>query len=241
MINIINSNNNKEFLWNLLYENNIFSNIPNSELNNIKSIFENNINDYSLNLKLNSAEKYTQEKLIELDKSILRNIINDINEFKKTLLASKNIKSQLLKEKNHAFNNEFEKKKNDFNESIKLIKPEEIDFRINLDDPLDEEDISKKIEEIQKERELLIPIIDNSINNIDNSINIIDKNINLINKNLNLENIKKRNSKPSFNDSITNEFNSENNFNLNNRLIAIEKILEKILGNQMLILNKNTS
>lgn len=241
MTNIINSNNNKEFLWNLLYENNIFSNIPNSELNNIKNIFENNINNYSLNLKLNPAEKYTQEKLIELDKSILKNIIKDINEFKKTLFASKNIKSQLLKEKNDAFNNEFEKKKNDFNESIKLIKPEEIDFRINLDDPLGEEDISKKIEEIQKERELLIPIIDNSINIIDNSINNIDKNINLINKNLNLENIKKRNSKPSFNDSITNEFNSENNFNLNNRLIAIEKMLEKILENQIQILKKENN
>ena len=234
MTTIINSNNNKEFLWNLLYENNIFSNIPNNELNSIKNIFENNINNYSLNLKLNPAEKFTQEKLIELDKNILKNIINDINEFKKNLLTAKNIKSDLFKEKNDALNNEFEKKKNDFNESIKLVKPQEIDFRINLDDPMDEEDISKKIELIQKERDLLVvPIIDNCFN-----INIKNEDINIKNSNLNLVNLKKTTSKPNFNDMINRELISENNFNLNEKINFLEKKLEKILENQEKILEK---
>ena len=36
----INNDSNKETLWNLLFKNNVFNNIPNNEINIIKNIFE---------------------------------------------------------------------------------------------------------------------------------------------------------------------------------------------------------
>ena len=39
-----NSNNNKKLLWQLLYENNSFNNIPENQFNNVKNIFEDQIN-----------------------------------------------------------------------------------------------------------------------------------------------------------------------------------------------------
>ena len=38
--NSFNSNNNKKLLWQLLYENNSFNNIPENQFNNVKNIFE---------------------------------------------------------------------------------------------------------------------------------------------------------------------------------------------------------
>ena len=42
-LNYLNSVKNKEFLWNLLYEKNVFDNIPINMINNTKQLFEKSI------------------------------------------------------------------------------------------------------------------------------------------------------------------------------------------------------
>ena len=68
-MNLLSNNNNKEILWNALYSNQIFNNIPNTMLNDVKKIFENNINQVESNL---SIKQIDQQKLLELNKIILK-------------------------------------------------------------------------------------------------------------------------------------------------------------------------
>ena len=42
-MNILNNQQNKELLWNMLYKNKVFNNIPNKNIEEVKILFENTI------------------------------------------------------------------------------------------------------------------------------------------------------------------------------------------------------
>ena len=60
------SEKNKEFLWNILYEKNIFNGIPNNNLDKVKSLFESTITNVSENTK--------NKELIETNKVLFERI-----------------------------------------------------------------------------------------------------------------------------------------------------------------------
>ena len=61
-MNLLSNDNNKAILWNALYTNQIFSNIPNTMLNEVQIIFENNINQLEKSL---SKQEIDNSQLIE--------------------------------------------------------------------------------------------------------------------------------------------------------------------------------
>ena len=99
-MNTILSNNNKEILWNTLYKNNIFNNIPNDSFNEIKNIFENNINQVVSNIQTNEL---SQQDVLKYNKLILKNVSNEIMSFKQNYLKSTNTKSLLINERKNIF------------------------------------------------------------------------------------------------------------------------------------------
>lgn len=179
-MNLLSNNNNKEILWNALYSNQIFNNIPNTMLNDVKTIFENNINQIESNL---SIKQIDQQKLLELNKIILKNISNDISLLKKSILPQNNekTKTSYINERQQEFNNKFQETKNDFDNLINQSKPEEINFKEDLDSPLETNEMNNILQKLQQQRNNVVFNIDNS-NNIstnksesyDLSLNIID-------------------------------------------------------------------
>lgn len=142
----IKSEKNKSLLWNMLYENKIFKGIPNNKLDDVKSLFETTI----LNISKNSRN----ENVLEINKEILNRLNTEILIMKKNLLEPKNIKDEFTNEKVVSFDKNLETQRNSLDELIKPNKPQDIDFADKTDKPIDNREMDRIIEEMQKEREM---------------------------------------------------------------------------------------
>ena len=145
-MNNFNSIENKELLWDLLNEKNIFLNIPDSEKENVQNIFENEIEKISIKANKDSD-------LLILNKLLIQNFTNELSFYKQ----NKNFQKEIL-------NNEFRIKKKEFNEFINKKKPEEIKFEKEIDKPLDQNELDIKLDFIIKNRNQLIIEYDRSKN-----------------------------------------------------------------------------
>jgi len=253
------SENNKGFLWNILYEKNIFNGIPNDNLDKVKHIFESTI----VNVSQNSKNK----EIIEINKEILRILNTEIQNLKHKLLESKNIKDEFNDEKKVIFNKNLENHKNSLNQLMNIDKPNEIDFADKNDDPIDNNELNRILEEMQRERNIETNIIENQISdkkiiNTHNIMSEIENNkvpklkIESIEElletevvNLNktsdktsdkrIDDLKKEDIKlKSINKLLDNEYKEENKLNTNVKLENIIKLLNKLATNQEKIMNK---
>ena len=177
MSNILLSEQNKELLWNILYNNNAFKNIPDSKFDVIKSIFESNI---IKSLKKNE-EIISNKDIIQLNKVILQNILIDVNNLKKSLIIPINSKDNYKSERTVK---EFLEKKESFNNLMVKESPKTINFSDSKDTPLENNIMNELLEKMQKERNndivKSLPIdikVDNNNNNNDAiKIEVVDLN-----------------------------------------------------------------
>jgi hypothetical protein len=144
----ITSEKNKDFLWNLLYENQIFVGIPNTKWNDVKALFESVILNISNNTK--------NENVLEINKEILSSLNPQILNLKKTFHKSKNIKDEFSNEKIETFDKNLETHRNSLDELIKPNKPQDIDFADKTDITIDNTEMDRIIEEMQKERNITL-------------------------------------------------------------------------------------
>ena len=222
MAKFITSKENKEVLWSLLYNNNLFNDIPESNFNNIQGIFENTIIE-SLNenreIFTNKANTNNTKNIITMNKIILQNIILNITNYKKSLLTPIEIKETLKLEKLEEFDKELSAKKVSFNELITLKKPEVIDFSdIKEDDPLTTNNMNELLEKIQKERAINFPILAKSIDVVD--LNVI------------------QDSQIDINNSVKNIKTNNIDYELHTKIDALSSQLAQLLANQALIMEK---
>ena len=178
----INNDSNKETLWNLLFKNNVFNNIPNNEINTIKNIFEETITStlnsnnqiiVELNNNINNSININKSMLLNVNKLLLYNLNNNINSYKNNANINANIntninvtnklrepeatKDKLVQQNLDDFNINLQSKIESFNSIINIKKPEEIDFtdKLSNDTPLDSEVMNNILEKMQKERNIL--------------------------------------------------------------------------------------
>ena len=176
-MNNINSSKNKETLWNLLYQNNIFDNIPNQNIEDIKHIFESTINNILennttsciINLKNNS---YNDTDITNTNKILLLNLKNNISDekerFHKNNLKSESTKDDLRNLNLDTFNISLKDRSNSFEELINHKKPIEISFNDinNEDGPINNDAMNSMLEKMQNERDLLLDIPDTLSSNV---------------------------------------------------------------------------
>ena len=253
-MNIINSVKNKEMLWNVLYEKNIFNKLPNTSLIEVKNIFEN-----ELLKKINNINNHdTDIDLIDINKEILHNVIIKINEYKNNRLENKIInrdtKEEIQKLKLDKFNEEFENKKLSMSNILNPTKPSELEFSDKLDKPLSSDEMNNMINLLEKNRNIEV---DMSMNIIKKEIDYEKKNIDVNNKDeyivpklkinnieslindLNIIDIKENNFKKIVDEEYNGEriFNENVNVNLNLNNIENKKENTNKL-NESIILNK---
>ena len=106
------SEKNKGFLWNILYEKNIFNGIPNDNLEKVKNLFESTIVNVSQNTK--------NKEIIEINKEILRTLNTEIQSLKRNLLESKNTKDEFKDEKIVVFDKNLENHKSSLNNLMNI-------------------------------------------------------------------------------------------------------------------------
>ena len=207
MANILLGDQNKELLWNILYSNKTFEYIPQSRFNSVKTIFENAIiKVVNINLEMleSTTNIHTIKTLItQLNKVILQNTIEDIANFKKLIVTTNNTNSTNNVKENYKMDNletfekQYKEKQVSFNELINKKEPPQVNFEAIKDDTLEESELDKLLENIQKERlkDITSPIIYESIlkkqdkqDKQDKQENLEEVDLNVFEKNIVIEN-----------------------------------------------------
>ena len=172
--------------YGIYYTIKIFKDIPNNLIENVKNLFEK---------ELNYIEEKSQGKgdLLILNKMFIQNFTQKLADFKKDSQAT-------------MFNNILDKKQEEFNELIKIKKPKTIDFEDNIDRPLLEEDLIKRLENLQNLRN----INNNELVNTGTIITEIENNEAINEKEKSIE--KRVNFKEKIIENIENNLDEEENF-----------------------------
>ena len=232
MANFITSKENKEVLWNVLYNNKLFNNIPETNFNNIQLLFEKTIiKSLDENREILTNTISDTKNIIDINKIILQNMVTTLANYKKSLLTPIEIKETLKAEKLEEFDKELNAKKMNFNELITLKKPEVIDFSdVKEDDPLSSNNMNELLEKIQKERSINFPPLAN--------IEVVDLNEGLlIEEDLGVEVDSQFNS----NNSVKNTQTSNSDYELHAKIDNLSSQLAQLLANQALIMEKLNS
>ena len=150
---------NKEFLWNVLYKNNVFNAIPNSKTPEIKSLFEETINNSIDFIKQNNLQN---NNLLELNKIIVKNLNSNIIAYKSQMLSPIDSKDIYKKTKFDGLQEEFNKQKESMNNTLNADKPNTIDFSDKNDEPIENNVMLLKLQEMEKERNINLNTNSNS-------------------------------------------------------------------------------
>lgn len=142
MDNNFSSNENKSLIWNLVFENGGFNDIPESRIDNIKLMLDNKVLEI-INNNYNSTKS-----TIELNKILLKSFYEDLKIYK--LNENKTISAK--KEENvNEFNKKLENYKNDMTDLLHAKIPETPNFEDNINSNLD--DVSESYDNLLKMRE----------------------------------------------------------------------------------------
>ena len=153
---------NKEFLWNVLYKNNVFNAIPNSKTHEIKSLFEETINNSIDFIKQNNLQN---NNLLELNKIIVKNLNSNIIAYKSQMLSPIDSKDIYKKTKFDGLQEEFNRQKESMNNTLNADKPNTVDFSDKNDEPIENNVMLLKLQEMEKERNINLNTNSNSNSN----------------------------------------------------------------------------
>lgn len=215
----------KKNLWDECIQRKIFNNIPQSEFDNIKKMFENNVENYKMQIlqdnNLNSVTHVLLER-IGKDAELLKNVTNQ----------------QIKNSKKDLFETALKEKQDEYNSLISKPVLETPDFSDgSKDEPLDNDNLESLIQQHMKERDLEINITPKNVQTVDKDENNIAEN-----------NIAENNTEKN-QIVMTNQFSED--INNNSRLIEmIEQIhsentylkeqlykLENVINKQNVVLN----
>ena len=160
---------NKEFLWNVLYKNNVFNAIPNSKTHEIKSLFEETINNSIDFIKQNNLQN---NNLLELNKIIVKNLNSNIIAYKSQMLSPIDSKDIYKKTKFDGLQEEFNRQKESMNNTLNADKPNTVDFSDKNDEPIENNVMLLKLQEMEKERNINLNTNSNSNDNKQLKLNI---------------------------------------------------------------------
>lgn len=160
---------NKEFLWNVLYKNNVFNAIPNSKTPEIKSLFEETINNSIDFIKQNNLQN---NNLLELNKIIVKNLNSNIIAYKSQMLSPIDSKDIYKKTKFDGLQEEFNKQKESMNNTLNADKPTTIDFSDKNDEPIENNVMLLKLQEMEKERNINLNTNNNSNSNSNEQVKL---------------------------------------------------------------------
>tara|TARA_Y100000389_G_scaffold100824_1_gene97540 strand:- start:6631 stop:7353 length:723 start_codon:yes stop_codon:yes gene_type:complete len=135
----------KKKLWNKCLEESIFDNIPENEVENVKNIFENTIENY----KVQILQSEGNDSIMNL---LLRNINNEVKS--KKAITREDINNIAANQ----FDNALQEKQNEYNKLLNNTPPETPNFNDDTqDEPLNNENLEMLIKEQLKSREITLP------------------------------------------------------------------------------------
>lgn len=189
--NIINTQENKGYLWKILHENGAFNNIDNNKVEEIKDKFEKIVEDNIIQFNSKNYDMTNTNVLLHCNKIIIEHMVNILQNYKYNLLPnnkSNNINNInknpvndfAINNSNDSFEERLKEKQKDFDILLNKPAPPDINFADNNDDkPLN---VENKLEDLKNQRNYIDENIDfkkdiielkEKVNEQDNIIKII--------------------------------------------------------------------
>ncbi len=120
-------------VWKLLCDDGIFNNIPANKAAQVKDAFDQKFE--TLARQITSVDN-----LVNLDKRIITEMINDVNKYKQTSEMTLTYSAaEIAQSRQKVFQDELQNKKKEFDALNSTPVPEKIDFSDNLDTPMGSE------------------------------------------------------------------------------------------------------
>ena len=182
--------------------------------------------------------KLQKKDIIEINKEILGKLNTEIIILKRNYLESNNIKDEFKNEKKVIFDKNLESHKSSLNTLINPSKPKEIDFADETDKPIDNNEMNRILEQMQKDRNMETNSIEIQANSIELETNSIELETNSIELETNTKEIKISDDKIIKQNSIMSETN--NNEVPKIKIESIEELLESEVINLNKTVEKNT-
>ena len=135
------SRENKEMLWNVLYENNAFNEIPRDNVERVQSLFEESIGSTNTN----------NRDLITLNKEFIGMFIQKVDGLKRRSVP-------LTHGRKEQVSSRFQNKQQEFTDLLNPKPPKDIDFSDADDKPLDNSKIDDMLEATIRQRALDVEI-----------------------------------------------------------------------------------
>jgi len=127
------SNQNKGIVWKLLCDDGVFNNIPENKASLVKDAFDKKFEAIARQIN-------PMDNLVNLDKRIITEMINDIGKYKKTEEMTLSYSSgEIAQSRQKVFQEELTNKKKEFDALNSTPLPDKIDFSDNLDAPMGSE------------------------------------------------------------------------------------------------------
>tara|TARA_Y100000389_G_scaffold144318_1_gene142643 strand:- start:3375 stop:4067 length:693 start_codon:yes stop_codon:yes gene_type:complete len=210
------SQENKEFIWQMLMDANAFIGIPNNYFDRIQNIYEKLFEEISIfsNLSLKEKNKLVLSKMAEKIK----------------FFSSKSIKKP-LEEVSIDINNEFNNRKEEIMELTKHKQPTDISFNDQEDKPLSGEELNTKLNTIiaSREYEMKQSLADMKIETVNPS-----KKVTFTNLKTNLDS----NITLGIKEEVKEEIKEEVKEDINKRILNLLDIINK--NQQLAIQNQDT-
>lgn len=125
------SQDNKELLWNLMQENQMFNGLNENQYNKVLNTFENII------LKTSRQNQFVS--VTEFNKDVITNMITELNKLKSKKLEMIYSSEDRSNERQNQFDNSLKQKENEMNSLLQPKLPENINFQDdNTDKPIGE-------------------------------------------------------------------------------------------------------
>ena len=127
------SQDNKRILWEIMFENNLFTNIPNKYVSNIKA-------DFEVSLEKISKTITPTDNILNLNKKSIMQMIDEVKKYEQKTEPPPITSAEVLTKKQEQFQKGLQTKQEEFTRLIQPVKPQSIDFTEKIiDEPIGSE------------------------------------------------------------------------------------------------------
>lgn len=127
---------NKELLWNILFENNVFAGLPPDKYDEVQRVFETAVRSRAETIPRTAS-------LVEANKELIADMVGQVERMRQPEGKSPANSIQL-----------FDAKKAELESAMRPPAPEEVSFADEADEPLDEKKLDSLLESTMRQREL---------------------------------------------------------------------------------------
>tara|TARA_Y100001970_G_C14246331_1_gene868535 strand:+ start:2506 stop:3288 length:783 start_codon:yes stop_codon:yes gene_type:complete len=233
-MNNYNTQDNKELLWNLMQENQLFNGLNENQYNKVINTFE------SIVLRKSSQNQFVS--VTEFNKDVITNMITELNRLKSKKLEMIYSSEDRMNQRQNEFDNSFKQKEQEMHSLLQPKTPENINFQDdNTDKPIGE-NMDRMLADMIASREQTLEFLPTNKKEAEEWINKDSQsNNNQSNNNQSNNNQRKNDNDKKVTFQVLEENSNENNNEIQNDNNPLNSFIKKLKKSENIDSNNNNN